>query len=126
MKRSHVLWAILLVLALVAPAFAQQTTGNLVGRVLDEQKAAVPGVTVTATNAATGFKRTAVSDAEGVYRFTALPVGNYDMVLELQGFATIDRKGIQVTVGQTFTLDFELKVAKVAETVTVTGETPLV
>jgi len=128
MKRSHVLGAILVVLALVAiaPAYAQQTTGNIVGQVIDEQKAAVPGVTVTITNPATGFKRTAVSDSEGVYRFTALQVGTYDMLLELQGFATIDRKGLQITVGQTFTLDFELKVAKVAETVTVTGETPLV
>jgi hypothetical protein len=128
MKRSHVLGSILVVLALVAiaPAYAQQTTGNIVGRVIDEQKAAVPGVTVTITNPATGFKRTAVSDAEGVYRFTALQVGSYDMLLELQGFATIDRKGLQITVGQTFTLDFELKVARVAETVTVTGETPLV
>src|SRR5512146_3062163 len=84
-RRDRALAAILVVLAFLAaaPAYAQQTTGNIVGRITDEQKAGVPGATVTATNAATGMKRTAVSDAEGMYRFTALPVGSYDIVAEL-------------------------------------------
>jgi outer membrane receptor protein involved in Fe transport len=129
MSKRHVVPALLLLvvgLLVVAPAYAQQTTGNIVGRVLDEQKSAVPGATVTATNPATGFKRAATSDAEGMYRFTALPIGSYDLVIELTGFATVDRKGIQVSVGQTLSVDIDLKIAKMAETVTVTGETPLV
>ena len=60
---------------MAAPAMAQQTTGSIQGRIIDAQKAAVPGVTVTAKSGATGFSRTEVTDAEGVYRLNALPVG---------------------------------------------------
>ena len=107
-------------------AFAQQTTGNITGRVLDAQGAAVPGATVTARQPATGFTRTVTSDEEGVYRLQALPVGVYDLVTELSGFSTVEQKGIVVNVGQTLSIDFELKVAAVAETVTVTGQSPLI
>ena len=58
-----------------------------------------PGVTVTAKSAATGFTRTEVTDAEGVYRLNALPVGTYDLKAELSGFAPYDRKGVIVNVG---------------------------
>ena len=58
-------------------ASAQQTTGDIVGRVVDEQGAAVPGATLTAKNPATGFVRSDVSDAAGLYRLSALPVGTY-------------------------------------------------
>src|SRR5882762_3197905 len=58
-----------------APLAAQQTTGTITGRVLDQQGAAVPGATVTAKSASTGFTRVEASDAEGVYRLAALPVG---------------------------------------------------
>src|SRR5512140_2615473 len=126
--RRFILGALVLagVLGALTPAVAQQTTGSIVGRVIDEQKAAVPGATITAKNLATGFTRVATSDPEGLYRLSALPVGTYDLTIELQGFATIDRKGIAVNVGQTFTIDFDLTVAKMSETVVVTGETPLV
>ena len=70
MKSCRLLLAALLVLITAAPAFAQQTTGTIAGRVLDEQKAAVPGATVTARNDSTGFTRSEVSDAEGLYRIT--------------------------------------------------------
>jgi hypothetical protein len=107
-------------------AFAQQTSGNIAGRILDPQGAAVPGVTVTARSAATGFTRTEVSDAEGIYRLNALPVGKYDVTAELSGFTTISKKEVDVFVGQTQTVDFALKVAAVAETVNVTGASPLI
>ena len=112
--------------AVVAPALAQQTTGIIIGRILDDQGAAIPGATVLATNPSTGFNRTAVSDAEGVYRLSALPVGNYDLNVELPGFTSVDQKGVIVNVGQTITLDFALKVANVSETITVTGASPLI
>jgi hypothetical protein len=110
----------------VVPASAQQTSGNITGRVLDAQGAAVPGAAVTGRHAATGFVRSVVSDAEGVYRLTALPVGTYDLTAELAGFTTFEQKGIIVNVGQTLSVDFGLKVAAVAETITVTGESPLI
>jgi hypothetical protein len=113
-------------LALGGPALAQQTTGNITGRIVDDQGAAVPGVTVTARNAQTGFVRSDVSDGEGVYRLNALQVGTYDVTADLQGFAKFESKGLVVNVGQTLDVGIALKVASVAETVTVTGETPLI
>ena len=74
MKRI-ILAALVLACAFANNAAAQQTTGTISGRVLDAQGSAVPGVTVTARSADTGFVRTEVSDTEGVYRLQALPVG---------------------------------------------------
>jgi len=108
------------------PLIAQQTTGNITGRVVDDQGSAVPGVTVTAKNPETGFSRTEISDTEGVYRLNALQVGTYDVIAELQGFSKVENKGIVVNVGQTLDINLTLKVASVSETVTVTGETPLI
>jgi outer membrane receptor protein involved in Fe transport len=108
------------------PAYAQQTTGNITGRILDAQSAAVPGVTVTAKNTQTGFTRSDVSDAEGIYRLNALPVGTYDLTAELQGFSKVDNRGIVVNVGQTLDIPLTMRVAAVQENVTVTGETPLI
>ena len=124
MKRFSFCLAVLLALAL--PAAAQQTTGNITGRVLDDQGAAVPGATVTATSTETGFVRTDVSDAEGIYRLNALPVGAYDVVTDLQGFTRVEQKGLVVNVGQNIELNVTLKVAQIAETITVTGESPLI
>ncbi len=102
MRRRFLSAAIVLLLS-CASAFAQQTTGNVIGRVLDPQGAAIPGVTITAKSAATGFTRTEVSDPEGLYRLPSLPVGTYDITAELQGFTTVANKGIEVNVGQTVT-----------------------
>ena len=122
-------WAMfaLLALALTAtPALAQQTTGNITGQIVDGQGAAVPGVTVTGKNAATGFTRSDVSDVQGIYRLTALPIGTYDLTAELAGFQKVENKGIEVSVGQTLTVPMTLQLASVQETVTVTGESPLI
>ncbi len=107
-------------------AAAQQTTGNIQGRIVDAQHSAVPGVTITAKNTETGFVRSEVTDSEGVYRLNALPVGTYDVHAELAGFAPYDRKGLVVNVGQTVDVNVDLKVAGVAESVSVTAESPLI
>src|SRR5262245_14079927 len=103
MRRQFLSAAIALLLS-CASAFAQQTTGNVTGRVLDPQGAAIPGATVTAKNPATGFTRSEVSDAEGLYRLGSLPVGAYDVSAELQGFTTVLNKGVVVNVAQTITI----------------------
>ena len=126
MKRIIVAMIAICALTLSAPAMAQQTTGNIQGRITDAQKAAVPGVTVTAKNAATGFSRSEVTDSEGVYRLNALPVGTYDLHAELAGFQAQDRKGLVVNVSQTLDLNIDLNVAGVAENVSVTAESPIV
>jgi hypothetical protein len=125
MRRS-VLAGLVLCVLLASSVFAQQTTGNISGRVVDQQGASIPGATVTATNAATGFLRTVVSDSVGIYTLTALPVGSYDVKVELSGFQPTIRKGLVVNLSQTLSVDLSLSVAALAENVTVTGEVPLV
>ena len=125
MKRI-ILAALALACVLAGTAEAQQTTGNISGRIVDAQGSAIPGVSVTGRNTQTGFVRTDVSDGEGIYRLTALPVGTYDVTAELQGFARFESKGLVLNVGQNMSVDISLSVASLSETVTVTGETPLI
>src|SRR5690242_16230851 len=127
MKTCVRLWAAAVVVALAAvPAIAQQTTGSITGLVMDPQGKAVPGVTVTAVNAATGFSRTDVSDGDGLYHLNAMPVGNYDVAAELPGFTRLERQDILVDVSETTNLNLTLRLAQVAETVTVVGNTPVI
>ncbi len=126
MRFVRVAWCLAAVLLLARVGVAQQTTGTILGRVADGTGAILPGVTVSASNPSTGFNRVAVSDAEGVYRLNALPVGAYDLTVELGGFASIERKGLVVNVGQTISVDFSLTLANLAETVTVHAAAPLI
>src|SRR3954471_4884668 len=109
-----------------SPAAAQQTTGNIQGRIIDAQKAAIPGVTVTAKNAATGYTRSEVTDAEGLYRLPSLPLGTYELHAELAGFAPYVNKSVEVNVGQTTDVNVDLKVGGVSESVSVTAQSPLI
>jgi len=126
----HLLPVLLVVAAVVAfspsLAWAQADTGVVDGRVFDESKAGVPGATVTARNLATGFNRSAVSGATGTYRIEFIPPGTYEVTVELSGFATMVFKGAIVQVGSSTNVDFTMKVGAVSESVTVTGESPLV
>src|SRR5712691_8542653 len=115
----HLWGAAACVLLACASAFAQQTTGNISGRVVDQQVAAIPGATVTAKSPTTGFTRTETTDAEGIYRLNALPVGIYEVTAALQGFTSISKKDVEVNVGLTVAIDFAMKVAQLAETVNV-------
>ena len=110
----------------VVPLFAQSDTGTIDGRVYDEQKAGMPGVTVTARNTATGLTRTVQSSGEGTFRFQSLPAGTYDITAELQGFAKQLRHAVVVQVTTATTVDFTMKVGALSETVVVTGEAPLI
>jgi hypothetical protein len=105
---------------------AESDTGSIDGNIFDETKAAVPGATVTAKNVATGLTRTTVASASGSFHISGLPSGNYDVTAELSGFAPVVKKDIPVQVASQSTVDFTLKVGTQAETITVTGEIPLV
>lgn len=108
------------------PAWAQADTGVIDGRVFDQSKAAMPGVTLTARNPATGFSRTAVSGPTGTYRIDLLKPGTYEVTAELQGFATMVFKGVVVQIGSSVAVDFTMQVGALSESVNVSGETPLV
>ncbi len=108
-------------------AFPQgQSYGRLEGVVRDAQGLVLPGVSVSLTGAGVMGARTATTGVDGSYRFLALPPGTYNMVFELSGFQTLNREGIIVTTGSTFTINVNLEIATVAETITVTGESPVV
>ena len=111
-----------------APLSAQtgQNFGELVGKALDEQGAVLPGVTVTLKGPAMMGAATAVTNDRGMYRFPAVPSGTYTVTFELAGFSTLVRADIVVPVRQTVTVDSQLKVARVQETITVKGESPVV
>ncbi len=112
----------LVILALPAASYAQEAV--LTGTITDSTGGVLPGVTVTATHEATGNTFLAVSDERGIYRIPAR-VGALQMVAELPGFSTVTRGGVQLLVGQTVTVDLRMSPSTVQETVTVTGEAPL-
>jgi hypothetical protein len=117
-------FALVLLLAFAAPAFAQLQGGNLTGAVLDEQGAVLPGVTVTVRGV--DATQTATTDENGQFRFLNLAPGPYTITAALQGFATVVRENIIVAVGKNVDLSIALKLAAVEETVTVTGDSPVV
>ncbi|MFN2447135.1 MAG: carboxypeptidase regulatory-like domain-containing protein [Vicinamibacterales bacterium] len=125
------LLAIALPLAFAAPALAQgggaSTTGTIQGRVTDNSDAILPGVTVTISSPALiGGPQSQVTNEQGNYRFPAVPPGAYAVEFELTGFNRLRREGIQVTLGFTANVNGELAVASLQETVTVTGESPII
>ena len=117
---------VFLMLALAMPAFAQEQRASIEGVVKDASGAVMPGVTVEAKNEASGVVVSAVTDANGVYRFPSLASGIYDVTAQLAGFNTITVPDVPLTLGQIKKVDFTLAVAGVAESVQVTAESPLV
>jgi hypothetical protein len=109
-----------------SPPAATAQSGRISGTVHDATGAVLPGATVSARNESTGLIRTEVTDASGGYRLLALPPpGPYQVTVEIQGFRSETRQ-LVLNIDQTVTVDFALKPANVAETVTVTGESPVV
>jgi hypothetical protein len=114
--------------AFAVPALAQvsATTGSINGKVSDATGGVLPGVTVTISSPNMQGTRTDVTDQQGDYRFPAVPPGEYRITYELTGFGTVLRENIRVGLGFTATVNTEMRVATLQETVTVTGESPVV
>lgn len=113
------------ILAFAHQAVAQNA-GVIEGAITDESGGVLPGVTVTLKNADTGAERTTATDSEGRYRFPALQPGEYTVRADLQGFASAELRRVVLTIGLEVRHDFQLKVQALAETVTVTAESPVV
>src|SRR5438445_1691893 len=113
------------VLLAAVPLLSQTTTGSLQGTVTDEQQAVVPGVTVMVRNVDTNASRTTVTDTQGRWRVPQLAVGNYEVKVELAGFASVLRTGIGLLLNQDAVVDITMKTAKVSETITVQADAPL-
>ncbi len=115
------------VCALVArPEMGYAQQAAIVGAVLDDSRAVLPGVVVVATSQDTGRQFTTLSDEHGEYRLIGLPAGRYDLQADLPGFAATVTKNIELLVGQNATMTLTMKIASVNETVSVNGEVPLV
>ena len=117
--------AIAVALLVPLPAAAQTLYGSIVGTVSDAQGAAIPGATVTATNAGTGHKVEVVSDSAGNYSFRNLLPGTYTLGVSLQGFRELNQTGLRVSAGNPVRVDLKLEVGALAETVNVVSETTL-
>jgi carboxypeptidase family protein len=125
MRTWHsVVLALVIAVGLSSSAHAQNA--QIAGVVKDQSGAVIPGASITARNVDTGFTRVAVSDGGGEYRLVSLPPGRYAVAAELSGFSTETRPDIVLIIDQTATLNFSLKPAALSETVTVTGESPIV
>ncbi len=121
MRRMFLASALVLVTA--SAAFAQ-ATGSISGTVQDEQGGVLPGVTMTLQG--TDRTTSTLTDDAGRFRFLNLPPGLYRISTALQGFTTVVREGIEVRVGLNAELPINLRVATVEETITVTGESPII
>ena len=117
---------LILSLLTASSASAQQGTGEIHGRVLDQQQGALPGVTVVLTNQDTGTFREAVSGSDGSFLAPALPPGKYEVSATLQGFKKFVRRDVILAVGNQISIDVGLEIGAVEETVTVAGESPII
>lgn len=120
-----VLLSLLLAVLWAMPAAAQEQTGSIEGVVKDTSGAVLPGVTVEARSPAVVGVSTTTTNSQGIYRFPALPPGQYELTATIQGFAP-KKTAANLALGQLLKVEFSLSVAGVAETVQVTGEAPLI
>ncbi len=129
MKRisvSHIVLAFFVVAALVLlsvrPAAAQQATALINGTVKDPSGAVVSGAKVTLTNAATNTARTATTNKDGLYLFSSVPIGTYQLEVEQSGFDKYLQKGITLQINQNARQDISLKVGTTSQVVEVQGD----
>ncbi|MEO7134890.1 MAG: TonB-dependent receptor, partial [Vicinamibacterales bacterium] len=125
---AGVVGAVLVVLSfsVARSASAQSGLGGLRGAITDQQGAGLPGVTVTASSPDVLRPQSDVTNERGEYRLNNLPPGTFTLTAELPGFATFRREGILVRVGATFAIDITMQLSSLQETVTVTGDSPMI
>ncbi len=126
MRHSSRAWATALAFLLMATPLVAQTAGRIQGTVTDNTGAPVPGVAVIASSPSLQGVQSTVTDAKGEFRFASVPPGTYGVKAELSGFKNVNQTGVVVGIDRTATVVFKLEVAAVAETVTVTGESPVI
>ena len=121
MRLRCLLLALLMGCLAASPAAAQRQLGAIQGTISDQTGGVLPGVTVTATNRATGESRTTVTNESGIFRLGSLDPGTYDVTAELSGFNRAGSKGVTVSVAATLGLNFIMQPGNLTEVVQVTG-----
>jgi Carboxypeptidase regulatory-like domain/TonB dependent receptor len=119
---AGLLLALLVMASAVQPLGAQERFGSVSGVVTDSSKAVVPGATVTVTNKQSGAVRSAVTAADGSYRFPDLEPGRYDVTIDLPGFQKVEANDLIVLLGKTLVVSAELMPGGQTETINVTAE----
>ncbi len=120
-KPAFLFSSLLLTVLWATTAMAQYTTARLSGDVTDKTGAAVPGASVIVEQAGTGYKQEVKSGVAGEYLFPSLPVGSYQLTVEMTGFSTYVQKGIGLQVGQAASQNVTLAVGAITQQVTVEG-----
>src|SRR3954468_37424 len=127
MNRLFKATLLLAALLTVSGSAVAQELGTIAGVVKDASGGLLPGVSVEAASPALIEKvRTAVTDGSGQYRIINLPPGTYTVTFTLTGFSNVRREGVEVSIGVSAQVNADMKVGGIAETITVTGETPVV
>jgi hypothetical protein len=127
MRKTAVVFVCLLGIVIVPEILAQGGNGSLRGKVLDEQGAALPGATVTATSPQALTPVVALTDGTGEYRLANLPPGTYTLKVELAGFSIVIREGILLRAAANFQVDdLTMKLGSLEESITVSGKSPMV
>jgi len=125
MTRTFRLFALSLAMSLVwmagtvSQANAQATSGAISGVVTDERQGVIANASVTARNVGTNESRSAATDGEGRYRFPNLPVGNYEITVQANGFAKLVRSGVELLLNQDAVVNLTLKLSAMEEVITV-------
>ncbi|MFC2161465.1 carboxypeptidase regulatory-like domain-containing protein, partial [Acidobacteriota bacterium] len=109
----------------VGTLFASET-GQIKGRILDEEGAPLPGVSVLAKSSKLQGDRRSISDVDGIFKFPLLPIGDYSLTFELVGFENVTYSGYKVQLGFTTSLEIVLKIETLSEEIIVTADTPLI
>src|SRR5262245_6364528 len=124
MRLRNVVLALAVALLSVNSLQAQETTGRIEGRVLDAQSLPVPGATVTATGPQ--GEKTVATETDGRFTVPLLTPGLYQLRAEFQGFKVVQRNDVNISLGQTVDLEFQLEIGEISETVVVDAVVSLV
>jgi len=122
---KELIFAFLLITSLVSLSFGQTITGKIDGVVTDNEGIPIPGVSVTAESPAAMGTPTAITNDKGSFRFANLPPGIYKLVFILDGFQTVEREDIKVTINATISLNVTMRLITLEETVEVIAENPV-
>ena len=122
---SFALVGVCLMVALGSVNAGQDVSTGVSGTVTDESELVLPGVAVTVSSSSLQGERSTVTDGEGNYRISPVPIGTYNVVFTLSGFSTLRREGVRLTAGTIARVDVSMTVGGVEETITVSGVAPL-
>src|SRR5262249_35202539 len=122
----RIVFAVLMMLALGSPVFAQRTTGSVSGTIKDASGAGRPGVSVAVSGPNVVGSQTATSNEVGFYRILGLPPGEYQVSFTMAGFKTVTHRGLRVGLGTTVEQNANLEVSQLQEALDVVAEAPVV